>query len=157
MAKGKPISKPYEKHGLTPGRGARPARVYRIWQDMRGRCYDLNDQRYRDYGGRGITVCDRWRYSVIAFVADMGHPPTPKHSLDRINNDGNYEPSNCRWATFAQQAQNTRHTKANLLLVRAIRILREHEGFTYDALAEMFNLTKTNVSQIATGRTWKDV
>lgn len=153
MAKGKPISKPYEKHGLTPN-GEPPPRIYRVWQDMRGRCSDQNDKRWKDYGGRGITVCERWQMSVAAFIADIGPHPGAEYTLDRINNDGNYEPGNVRWASRSEQAQNTRRTRANILTVRAIRLLRQHEGFTYEALAEMFHLRKGVISQIATGRTW---
>lgn len=155
MVKGKTISKPYEKHGLTVGN--RYPRIYRVWQDMRARCADQNDKRWKDYGGRGITVCERWNMSVAAFIADMGPDPGAEYSLDRINNDGNYEPGNVRWATRFEQARNTRRTKLNALTVRAIRILREHEGFTYQALADMLHLNKITVAQIATGRNWKNI
>lgn len=155
MVKRKPISKPYEKHGLTVGN--RYPRIYRVWQDMRARCSDQNDKRWKDYGGRGITVCERWSMSVAAFIADMGPDPGPEYSLDRINNDGNYEPGNVRWANRFEQARNTRRTKLNTLTVRAIRILREHEGFTYQALADMLHLNKITIAQIATGRNWKDI
>lgn len=77
------------------------------WQNMRNRCFNTKHEKYETYGARGITVCERWE-SFANFVADMGVRPTGK-TLDRINNDGNYEPSNCRWATASEQQYNKRH------------------------------------------------
>lgn len=79
-----------------------------IWLKMISRCHHPNDIAYPLYGARGIKVCDRWRWSLTAFLADMGARPSVKHTIDRINNDGDYEPGNCRWATALQQARNTR-------------------------------------------------
>jgi hypothetical protein len=86
-----------------------------MWQ----RCTNPNHKGYKNYGGRGITVCERWD-SFKNFYADMGEAPEGR-SLDRINNDGNYEPSNCRWATRKEQAQNSRNTKLSDADVAAIR------------------------------------
>jgi hypothetical protein len=92
-------------HGHTLGR--KRSRVFSIWVGMRRRCNNPNYSRYADYGGRGIRVCDRWNESFEAFLEDMGEPPTPTHSIDRYpDNDGNYEPGNCRWATSAEQHSN---------------------------------------------------
>lgn len=84
---------------------------YKSWASLKERCSNPNGQDWPDYGGRGITVCDRWRDSFEAFFADMGRKPTPKHSIDRIDVDGNYEPGNCRWADAVTQANNKRPRK----------------------------------------------
>jgi hypothetical protein len=81
---------------------------YQVWLNMRKRCMSPNNPSYKNYGGRGIKICDRWLKSYENFFSDMGSRPTPKHSIDRINNDGDYEPGNCRWATAAEQTRNVR-------------------------------------------------
>lgn len=82
-----------EYHGMTK------TPEYVSWSTMRARCNDKTHEKYPLYGGRGISVCDRWANSFMNFYADMGKKPTHKHQLDRIDNDGNYEPNNCQWLT----------------------------------------------------------
>lgn len=94
------------KHGEALGR-KRPSPEYSTWISMRNRCNNPKNHAYSYYGGRGISVCERWN-DYANFIADMGPRPSPTHSIDRENNDGNYEPSNCRWATKTEQAANQR-------------------------------------------------
>lgn len=94
-------------HGHTVSRRDTP--TYRSWASMVNRCTNPKTPNFANYGGRGITVCDRWRLSFVAFLADMGERPSLEHSLDRWpNNDGNYKPGNCRWATQSEQCRNRR-------------------------------------------------
>jgi len=91
------------RHGDT--RGNKIAPEYRVWEEMRARCYNPKHISYKHYGGRGITVCERW-HKYENFLEDVGRKPTPKHSIDRIDNNGNYEPNNVRWANDYQQQRN---------------------------------------------------
>lgn len=86
--------------------------LYTTWSNMFSRCENPNDNSYRNYGGRGIKVCKRW-YEFKDFLRDMGAKPSPRHSIERINTDGDYEPSNCKWATRSEQMLNRRKFSNN--------------------------------------------
>jgi hypothetical protein len=88
---------------------------YKTWIGIKKRCLNSSANNYVNYGGRGIKVCDRWLESFENFYADMGRKPSPEHSIDRIDVDGDYEPSNCRWATRREQMLNTRKQKRKKL------------------------------------------
>ena len=101
-------SHPSYKHGHSP-RNGKLSPTYQSWMHMKARCLNFNCPAYKNYGGRGIEVCKRWM-DFENFLADMGIRPEGK-TLDRIDNDGNYEPGNCRWATLKEQRQNRRKAK----------------------------------------------
>ncbi len=102
--------KRYERHGLMVG-GKKPPAEYNLWAGIVQRCEDENSPLYKDYGGRGIKVCDRWRESFTAFLADVGPRPAGGYTLERKKNDGHYEPGNVVWATRKQQARNRRSNR----------------------------------------------
>ena len=92
--------KGHERHGL------RKIPEYDVWHAIKDRCLSPSNKYYRRYGGRGIRICERWRQSFLAFYTDMGPRPFPGAEIDRINNDGNYEPTNCRWVTREENQRN---------------------------------------------------
>lgn len=96
------------KHGAA--RSGRWTPEYKIWMGMLSRCNNPNRKAYPTYGGRGIKVCDRWR-DFENFLSDMGPRPSPVHSIDRLNPNGNYEPGNCRWATSKEQGSTRRDNR----------------------------------------------
>lgn len=136
-----------------------PNRIeYSPWKNMKARCYNTKTKQYKDYGGRGIVVCDRWRNDFLAFLEDIGPRPSKAHSIHRIDNDGNYDPSNCKWATRKEQAfrrRNTRYIeykgkKLTLLEIRQL-IPREQQAEISDyALADRIFNAKWDVMKALT-------
>lgn len=103
------LHRPYHKRNdLIQGYRTIDHPLYLTWGNMINRCENPDDKGYANYGARGIKVCSRWRKSFAAFAIDMGLRPTPDHSLDRLDNAKGYSPTNCRWATRIEQAQNKR-------------------------------------------------
>jgi lambda repressor-like predicted transcriptional regulator len=121
---------------------------------MKQRCTNKNDPGYKNYGGRGISVCHEWLNSFERFFADMGHPPKGK-TIERMNNNGSYEPSNCRWATHTEQCQNQRRTRLNIIAVRAIRFLYK-KGVSIKRISQAYGINESTIAHAAMGRTWVD-
>jgi hypothetical protein len=127
---------------------------YYIWTGMIQRCYTKHHSAYKWYGAKGITVCERWRLSSRAFIEDMGVRPAGT-SIDRINPRGNYEPSNCRWATPKEQQRNRTNNKltqekAEMILHISMGGLRSKQS-----IADEFGISRTMVRKIAEGRAWQ--
>jgi hypothetical protein len=115
--------------------------LYKCWRDMRSRCFMVTHQHYHRYGGRGITICPDWDH-FWTFVFDMGPRPAG-HTLDRINNNGNYEPANCRWATWLQQSHNS-------TCVRMVRV--GNESMCISELARKLGAPLSTVSSVVLNR-----
>lgn len=114
------------------------AKEYTIWRAMCARCLKPTNNMYHLYGGRGISVCERWRTDFAAFLSDMGACPSPIHSIDRIDSDGHYEPGNCRWATPAEQSRNTKRNVRVSFRGREMALVEACElaGMPYSAVSQ---------------------
>lgn len=134
----------------THGKSRTPE--YATWRSMLHRCTDPRDRSFARYGGRGITICPRW-FALDAFLEDMGPRPTSKHSLDRIDGDGNYEPSNCRWATATQQSRNRACVKMSEAVALEIR-RRVRDGDKQADVARSMKTDETTVSRIVRNLAW---
>lgn len=139
-------------HGHT--RGGRTTPEHESWQAMMGRCYTKSAGGYDRYGGRGITVCDRW-HSFENFLENMG-PRPPGTSIDRINGRGNYEPGNCRWASQAVQVRNTTRVT---LTERSVALIKRQliGGAEPLRLAAEYNVRPMTIYRIRNGKRWADV
>lgn len=139
---------------LNKTHGMCRTRIYEVWCQMKGRCTNPNTSHYECYGGRGITICDRWINSFENFYADMGDIPDGM-SIDRIEVNGNYEPSNCRWASKPAQAQNTRATKLSMEKAREIRRARA-AGETFSSLAKRFGVSEGSIGFVLKNEQWRE-
>ncbi len=128
------VLKAHTKHGDASAGNKAPE--YFVWRNMIYRVTIPVSQYYKDYGGRGITICDEWlgKHGYENFIKVMGRKPTLKHSLDRINNDGNYEPSNCRWATASEQGRNKRLSPKNKTGIAGVT-LKKGRYYVYVSLS----------------------
>jgi hypothetical protein len=165
----KPIAEFYRKKGCKNGinsscitccrkvareKGHRLTPVYQVWANMKYRCSNPSARHWHRYGGRGIKVCDSWM-TYSSFAADMGARPSPKHDLDRIDNDGDYEPSNCRWVIHRVNVWNA--TRAiGIGKARLIRTLFHGCGFTPKDISIKLNINYKTVQNVTCGRTYRE-
>jgi len=153
-------------HGLGVGR-RHP--LSGTWSGLKQRCYNPKAKRFNRYGGRGITVCDRWlngadgKPGFQCFVEDMGPKPTPQHSIERKDKDGNYEPGNCHWALDIEQARNRRTTVEVDLDGKSVSLAEycEHKGLPYkivhQRLSRGWSLEKAETYPVTSSRKSSDV
>ncbi len=125
------------QHGFQKTHGLRRSPEYNVWNGMKHRCHNPNYGSYPRYGARGIFVCDEWRNSFITFYMDMGPRPSPKHSIEREDNNGPYAQWNCRWATLDIQANNKRRTKRDG--TKTLRDIADQTGLDVRALRGRYN------------------
>ena len=142
-------------HGQTVRGQSTP--TYRSWYQMHRRCLKPTSKIYKYYGGRGIRICDRWMGDggFANFLADMGERP-PGASIDRIDNNGNYEPGNCRWATRHEQARNKRNVTLTPITVETVRYLASY-GMPRKRIAAHLGLRLVTVSCAVDKKAWTDL
>jgi hypothetical protein len=129
----------------------KPTRSYESWRSMKARCLNPNHDSYKNYGGRGIMICERWMV-FENFLADMGERPEGM-TLDRIDNDGHYDPENCKWSTHREQRINSKQGKLTEEDVAEIKKLLT-SGMKQYKIAEKFGVIPQTISAINTKRSW---
>lgn len=110
--------------------------TYKSWFSMKQRCYNPKNKSYKNYGARGIVVCDRWIHSFENFLNDMGERPSLSFSLDRIDSNGMYEPSNCKWSTMEEQQNNKRNS---------VKIKINNKEYSIKELASIYNIKESRI------------
>lgn len=141
----KNIGSRYLTDGKTVSCGCKRARslrmgnspTYKSWINAKQRCYNPNNHNYPNYGGRGIKMCEKWVESFVSFLEDMGERPSKEYTLDRIDVDGDYEPSNCRWATRRTQSNNRRDN---------VFLYLNGERLTVSEFSVKYNVNRSNVA-----------
>ena len=141
-------------HGES-GIGKR-TKIYSIWSNMRQRCNNKKHKNYKNYGGRGIIICNEWKEYIPFKEWAIFNGYKKGLTIDRRNNNGNYESNNCRWVTSTVNNQNTRATKLNWKKVRKIREMYATENCTHAEIADIYNINRRHVGDIINHKVWKE-
>ena len=131
-----------EQHGMSK------TAEYKAWSKMKERCYSKNYDFYKSYGGRGISVCAKWKDSFMAFYNDMGEKPSKRHQLDRRDNDGNYEANNCRWVLPVVNQHNRSNSKLSIEDYKNIVELYESGKLSQNKIAKKYNVNSSLISRL---------
>ena len=139
--------------------GGSYTKLYHVWSNMKDRCLNPNNKDYKDYGSRGITICPEWTDKQNGYISfrdwALNNGYVDNLQINRINNNGNYEPSNCNFITAKENLRNRRTVKLTLEKANEIRDLYETGNFTYKQLAEKYNISQMSVSYIINNKTWR--
>lgn len=144
------------KHGFA-ARGERRARLYTIWDHLKQRCNNPRSKNFKNYGGRGISVCPEWD-SFEAFrdwALSSGYADSLQ--IDRIDTNGDYKPENCRWVSQQENLQNTRRTKLDAVKVKAIRVAAQAGFMTKAEMANFFCVSMEHIGRVIRGKKWSNV
>ncbi len=145
-----------KKVGRKKIHGMDGTKIYYVWSSMKKRCLNVNHKAYHRYGGRGITVCDRWIGSFESFYADMGDKPDG-YQLDRIDNNKGYHKDNCRWVPPKLNARNRSDNKLDEDTVSYIKTILKYKLLKQRELARILNISEVFVSDIKKGKAWVDI
>lgn len=142
---------------INPGNkthGLSGSRLFTIWRNIKQRCYCVNNKSYKYYGLRGIKVCDEWLNGFMAFYNwSVANGYDSELEIERIDNNGNYEPSNCKWTTYIEQGRHKRNVKLSMENAIEIRALF-HAGTTRKDLAQLYNISKGNIAELLRNGIW---
>jgi len=148
------MSKRTMTHGLSLKNG-KETRLHRIWENMKARCLTETHQSYKNYGDRGIMVCDEWLDYKVFYDWAMSNGYKNNLTIDRVDNDGDYTPDNCKWVKKGHQGRNQRSTKLTIDDARDIRCLSS-QGYSQQRIADIYGISKWHIQNIIKNRRWKE-